>query len=157
MAARGGAQAGQAGQGEANEAAYMEMLAKREDQDLLDVSRRLLDWAREEGLPLHWSSARDVPLFAPAIETPSGAAYFVEITAKGRIDVLFDQLRETDAFRDDEKRLEVLRRLNRIPGMGMPEFTINKRPAFSLNALVSDEAFEQFTSTFRWVAQQLRG
>jgi hypothetical protein len=145
------------GEGEANEATYMEMLAKREDQDLLDVSRRLLDWAGAEGLPLHWSSMRDVPLFAPAIDTPSGPAYFVEVTARGRIDVLFDQLRDTDAFREDEPRLEALRRLNRIPGMGMPEFTINKRPTFSLNALVSDEAFEQFTSTFRWVAQQLRG
>jgi hypothetical protein len=145
------------GQGEANEATYLEMLAKREDQDLLDVSRRLLDWARAEGLPLHWSSVRDVPLFAPAIDTPSGPAYFVEVTARGRIDVLFDQLRDTDAFREDEPRLEVLGRLNRIPGMGMPEFTINKRPTFSLNALVSDEAFEQFTSTFRWVARQLRG
>lgn len=142
---------------EASEATYMEMLAKREDQDLLDVSRRLLDWAQGEGLPLRWSSVRDVPLFAPVIETPTGPAYFVEVTARGRIDVLFDQLRDTDAFREDEQRLEVLRRLNRIPGMGMPEFTIDKRPTFSLNALVSDEAFEQFTSTFRWVAQQLQG
>lgn len=145
------------GQGEANEATYMEMLAKREDQDLLDVSRRLLDWAEAEGLSLHWGSVRDVPLFAPAIDTPSGTAYFVEITARGRIDVLFDQLKETEAFGEDEQRLEVLRRLNRIPGMGMPEFTINKRPTFSLNALVSDQAFEQFTATFRWVAQQLQG
>jgi hypothetical protein len=135
----------------------MEMLAKRDDQDLLDVSRRLLDWARAEGLALHWSTMRDVPLFAPAIDTPSGPAYFVEITARGRIDVLFDQLRETDAFREDEQRLEVLRRLNQIGGMGMPEFTINKRPTFSLNALVSDAAFDQFTATFRWVAQQLQG
>jgi hypothetical protein len=142
---------------EANEATYMEILAKREDQDLLDVSRRLLDWVRAEGLTLHWSSVRDVPLFAPAIDTPSGPAYFVEITARGRIDVLFDQLRETDAFGEDEQRLEVVRRLNQIGGMGMPEFTINKRPTFSLNALVSDAAFDQFTSTFRWVAQQLRG
>jgi hypothetical protein len=142
---------------EANESTYMEMLAKRDDQDLLDVSRRLLDWARAEGLALHWSSVRDVPLFAPTIDTPSGPAYFVEITARGRIDVLFDQLRETDAFREDEQRLEVLRRLNQIPGMGMPEFTINKRPTFSLNALVSDAAFDQFTTTFRWVAQQLQG
>ncbi|HEY0068981.1 MAG TPA: hypothetical protein VGE04_03340 [Chloroflexia bacterium] len=142
---------------EANEATYMEMLAKRDDQDLLDVSRRLLDWARAEGLALHWSTMRDVPLFAPAIDTPSGPAYFVEITARGRIDVLFDQLRETDAFREDEQRLEVLRRLNQIGGMGMPEFTINKRPTFSLNALVSDAAFDQFTATFRWVAQQLQG
>ena len=145
------------GQVEANEAAYMEMLAMRQDEDLLDVSRRLFDWAGEEGLTLHWSTVRDVPLFAPAIDTPSGVAYFVEVTARGRIDVLFDQLRETDAFREEEARLEILRRLNRIPGMGMPEFTINKRPTFSLNALVSNEAFEQFTSTFRWVAQQLRG
>lgn len=154
MDASGGSNAGQAG---ANEATYMEMLAMRQDQDLLDVSRRLLDWTRDEGLTLHWRSVRDVPLFAPAIVTPSGVAYFVEITARGRIDVLFDQLRQTDAFRDDEKRLEVLHRLNRIPGMGMPEFTIDKRPTFSLNALVSDEAFQQFTSTFRWVEQQLRG
>ncbi|MDQ3928701.1 MAG: hypothetical protein M3328_06085, partial [Chloroflexota bacterium] len=72
-------------------------------------------------------------------------------------DVLFDQLRETEVFSDDEKRLEILRRLNQIPGMGMPEFTINKRPTFSLNALISDEAFERFTDTFRWVAQHLRG
>ncbi|MDQ5825620.1 MAG: hypothetical protein M3441_15615 [Chloroflexota bacterium] len=151
-----GADSGPAGgQGEANEAAYMKMLAMRQDQDLLDVSRRLLDWARDEGLTLHWSSVREVPLFAPAIDTPSGPVYFVEVTARGRIDVLFDQLRETGTFSDDDKRLEILHRLNQIPGMGMPEFTINKRPTFSLNALVSDEAFDRFTSTFRWVAQQL--
>lgn len=151
------ADGGSTGQEQANEAAYMEMLAKRQDQDLLDVSRRLLDWCWAEGLSLHWSSVRDVPVFAPAIDTDEGHAYFVEITAKGRIDVLFDRLMETGTFKDEETRLEILRRLNLIQGMGMPEFTISKRPTFSLNALVSDAAFDQFTSTFRWVAQQLRG
>ena len=148
---------GSTGQEQANEAAYMEMLAKRQDQDLLDVSRRLLDWCEAEGLTLQWSSVRDVPVFAPAIASHEGPAHFVEITAKGRIDVLFDRLMETETFRDEEMRLEILRRLNRIPGMGMPEFTISKRPTFSLNALVSDTAFDQFTSTFHWVAQQMKG
>lgn len=141
--------------GEATEATYMEVLARREDDDLLDVSRRLLAWATQRGLRLEWSNVRGVPQFAPVIEAPSGEYCFVEITARGRIDLLLDVLAETAPFQDEAMRLEILRRLNQIGGLSIPGIAAGKRPNFSLNALVSDEAFSQFVETFDWVADRL--
>lgn len=141
---------------QANEGAFMEMLAKREDPDLIAVAQRIIEWAGSRGLNLSWSAVRDVPLFAPAIQVEGTVCYFVEVTAKGRVDILFDRLMETVPFTREELRLEILRRLNAIVGLSMPEFTISKRPNFSLSALANDTAFDQFTSTFEWVTAQCR-
>lgn len=136
--------------------AFMDMLEKREDPDLIAVARRLIVWAGSVGLDLRWSTVREVPLFAPAAQTHDGEVYFVEVTAKGRIDILFDRLMEIGPFRDEQLRMEVLRRLNAISGLSMPEFTISRRPNFSLSALANDTAFGHFTSTCEWVVSKLR-
>lgn len=136
--------------------AFMDMLEKREDPDLIAVARRLIEWAGGMGLDLRWSTAREVPLFAPAVQTHIGEFYFVEVTAKGRVDILFDRLMEIGPFRDEQTRMEVLRRLNAITGLSMPDFTISRRPNFSLSALANDAAFGQFTSTCEWVVSRLR-
>lgn len=139
----------------ANESAFMEMLRKREDPDLIAVASRIIKWAGDRGLALRWSIVRDAPVFVPTVQAHGQETYFVEVTARGRVDILFNRLMETEPFRDEEMRLEILRRLNRITGLSMPEFTISRRPNFSLSAIANDTAFAQFTSTFDWVMSQL--
>lgn len=141
---------------EANISTFMEVLEKREDPDLIAVARRIIAWAETNGLVLRWSSRGGVPVFVPAIEAEGGKVYFIEVTAKGRVDLLLNTLAETEQFRSEEMRLEILRRLNLITGLSIPEFTIGKRPNFSLAAIANDTAFGQFTSTFDWVKGQLQ-
>lgn len=142
---------------EANISRFMEVLEKREDSDLIAVVHRIVAWSEANKLVLRWSSRGGVPIFVPAIEAGDSEVYFIEVTAKGRVDLLLSTLAETEQFHSDDMRLEILRRLNLITGLSMPEFTIGKKPNFSLAAIANDAAFEQFTSTFDWVKEQFQG
>ncbi len=134
-----------------NKDLFMQILARREDPDLLAEARRLMEWAQANSLPLRWSAQGETPAFVPVAGREDGERIFVEVTAKGRVDILFSKMMESGPFQDEDMRLELLRRLNKIEGLSIPTFTIDKQPNFSLAALSNDAAFAIFTEVFEWV------
>ena len=53
-------------------------------------------------------------------------------------------------------REDLRRRLNRIPGVAIPEDAIGRRPAFPLELLAPAESRRMFTETFEWVLAVIR-
>jgi hypothetical protein len=64
--------------------------------------------------------------------------------------------RQQAPFDQDQKRLELLRRLNEIPGVDLPEDGINRRPSISLGALVDSNAFESFVGIMEWAIEEVK-
>jgi hypothetical protein len=59
-------------------------------------------------------------------------------------------------FDTDEKRLELLQRLNKIPRVNLPDDGINRYPTFSLLALRDDENLREFLRIIDWSSQEVR-
>ena len=59
-------------------------------------------------------------------------------------------------FDDERKRLELLRRLNEIPGVDIPEGKITKRPSIPFSTLVGEDALRRFLETFDWYVREVR-
>jgi hypothetical protein len=58
-------------------------------------------------------------------------------------------------FNDELKRLEVLRRLNEIPGITIPDKAIDKYPSVPLSVLNNEAALNQFLETLDWFVQEV--
>jgi hypothetical protein len=52
--------------------------------------------------------------------------------------------------------LELLNRLNQIPGVSLPLDSISRRPGFSLSLLAKEESLAQFLNACDWVIEQFR-
>ena len=57
-------------------------------------------------------------------------------------------------FDSQGKRLELLGRLNEIPGVSLPEDCISKRPSIPMDLLSNDEALAQFKGIFEWFIEE---
>ena len=128
------------------------MAAAREEMptDQLEVARRLLRWAKEHDPPLEISfgSGTTTTAFIPRLESEHGriSAFGIYTDGTGYLDLTtmgepFDQV---------EKRLELKRRLEEIPGMEIPGDRIWKFPSLSLAHLVPDASFQKFVEIIEW-------
>jgi hypothetical protein len=65
-------------------------------------------------------------------------------------------VKKISRFNTEEKRFELLRRLNEIPGVNLLHDSINRYPTFSLSALANADALEQFFKTIVWTIKEVK-
>ena len=59
-------------------------------------------------------------------------------------------------FKDDGKRLELLARLNQIPGVSLGPDAIDRRPSISLEILARAGAVGRFCAALEWLIEEAR-
>ena len=64
-------------------------------------------------------------------------------------------VRHNAPFDVDEKRLELLRRLNELPGVDLPEDGITRRPSISFAALANPNALAMFLKVMEWAIKEV--
>lgn len=65
-------------------------------------------------------------------------------------------MRTWSPFNDEAKRLELLDRLNQIPGVKIPRDDITRRPSFPLSLLRDEIALKRFLETLDWYVAEIK-
>jgi hypothetical protein len=60
------------------------------------------------------------------------------------------------SFESEQRRRELLQRLNQIPGSSLPDDKADKYPTFPISALVDPSAFQMFTGAMEWAIGEMR-
>ena len=60
-------------------------------------------------------------------------------------------------FDADARRRELLKRLNRIPGITLPAKSIARRPSVPLTVFRDEVVLRQFLAVLGWVVEEIRG
>ena len=133
-----------------------EIRARRGD-DEADVAEKLIEWGSRNGLRLSFGKG-----------TMNGSAYLMYDDANGLFHWTFSMwtdggvgtelgyLKQRPAFVPREKRLELLRRLNGIPGVDIPETRVDLYPSLRLADLLPTDSLATFIETYDWVLDQYR-
>jgi len=74
----------------------------------------------------------------------------------GAIEMYFQYLKEKPGFTSVEARLELVRRLNEIPGVDIPADGITRRPSFPILLLQDPKALETFQRAIEWAIQTVK-
>jgi hypothetical protein len=80
----------------------------------------------------------------------------ISLQTYGSLSVWFGELKNQSTFADENKRLELLRRLNDISGVTVPRKAIDKYPSIALTTLNEEAALAQFLRVLDWIAQEIR-
>jgi len=62
----------------------------------------------------------------------------------GRVQVHFQDMKKHSFMGDSAKCLELLQRINKIPGVQIPEDAINEYPSFPISALKNEADLKTF-------------
>jgi hypothetical protein len=121
------------------------------------VCRTIFDWSNRRGLKIEWGKGSQDGSFLVRLQSARATYNLLNAYTYGRIEVPLRHLKRTPPFDDDEKRLELLKRLNTIPGVELERDNIEKWPRISLSILARDSAVKKLFDAFEWVFTEVTG
>ena len=124
------------------------------------AASRLIDWSKQKASRINWGKGENDGSFCPVFDLSSGYPFIpVRLYRYGRVEILFNRMavRQNAPFDQDEKRLELLRRLNELPGINLTGEVITRRPAIDLALLVDANTSRYFLTAIEWAVAEVRG
>lgn len=137
-----------------DEPSFFTALEARRGADEAGVARKILEWAETGPFDIWWGKGKHDGSFFPMLEHKDTRHWLISVWTYGRLEVQFQQMK-TEPFNRESKRLELLRRLNEVPGIDLPTSRINKRPSFLLSMLKDEAALRQFLEVLNWFVQEV--
>ncbi len=130
---------------------FADLMEKR-GEDETRVARELYDWMLARGWRPTFGRGKQDGSWIPVFAANGREHYPIALYSYGRIEVQFQHLKARAPFDDEQTRLELLRRVNEIPGVSFGREVITKRPSIQLSLLASDPAaLQQLKRTIEWV------
>lgn len=133
---------------------FAELNERRGDDDTR-VARDLFDWVAARGWRPTFGTGKVDGSWVPVLEAVGREHYPIALYTYGSIEIQFQHLRARPPFDDEQVRLELLRRINEIPGVSIGEDKVSKRPRIGLNQLAADPvALDGLKRALEWVERR---
>lgn len=133
-----------------DEKSFFEELEKIAGTREAEIFRKILKWSKERDALIKWGKGRIHGSFYPVFERRGVPYQFFGIYTRGKVEISFQTVSSRPPFDSEEKRLELLRRLNEIPGIYLPESGINRWPTFPIGVLTGEVALARFFEAIEW-------
>lgn len=114
-------------------------------------------WAREQGLRLAWVRGRSYGSFSPVCNHQGQDYDFIGVYNDRKVEIKFAKLTRMPPFDRDDKRLELLHRLNELLHINLPQNSIDRYPRFELAALTDPAVLKNFLALMAWVMDAIKG
>jgi hypothetical protein len=139
-----------------DEATFFEDLEKRGNTVGAVAARRLLEWAVSHRLRIWWGKGQLEGSFVPVLDLEAASHQPFAVFSSGVVQLYFQWYASKPPFSDEQRRMEILHRLNEIPGVAIPESSISRRPNISLEVLARDGNMARFLAVYDWFLEEVR-
>lgn len=139
-----------------DEPSFLQEMASKRGLVEAQVAKDILKWAEENVVRIWWGEGKKVGSFTAVVEHKGASHYPIYVVTSGIVYVNFYYLKMKPPFDNEDLRRELLRRINEVPGVNIPQEYIAKGPAIPLKILENREALEKFFSALAWAIQQIR-
>ena len=142
-----------------DETSFLQAMGEQTGIDEADVTRKIFEWSKQNVSRITWAKTSFSAVLDYGAES-SHTPFVVYALGKprGKIEIPFKGMgKKNPPFNTEEKRLELLRRLNEIPGVNLLPDSIDRYPTFSLSALANANALTQFFQVIAWTIQEVKG
>lgn len=134
-----------------NEERFFATLAEKRGGAETATGRRLYEWASENGFTHSFGRGTVDGSWLPTLNA-NGLAYRpLTVWTHGVVGISFGGLTTRPPFDQTSERVELLQRLNEIPGLSLPDNVIERYPSFPLAILAADPAaLAQMQTALGW-------
>lgn len=138
-----------------DETSFFEELSKQ-NPDVIPVARAIYEWGKNNCDYFWWGRGKKTGSFAPILLHNGIQCYLSFIWTSGIGDIQFQFLQNHHPFDKEEKRRELMNRLNAIPGISIPDIGLRRRPSFPLKSLIPPNSLQIFINTLNWVISEVK-
>jgi len=139
-----------------NEGSFLADLVTHKKERGVQIAKEFIDWARRERLRVTWGGGRQEGSFVPRLDHKGIDYSFVAVWSYGTVEMQFEYLKDKAPFADEALRLELLRRMNRLPGVAYSADAITRRPAIALSLLEDQAVRSNFLTVLDWIVEQIK-
>jgi hypothetical protein len=144
-----------------DESSYFAELQSKSGPQTIRAARQLLDWCKANVTRIWWGKGLQSGSFVPVFEQGVTKQYlFAAFTggpkSKPMIQLYFAYWSKQAPFDSALARLEMLRRLNAVNGIDLPDSAIEKWPSIPLETLADDAALGKFLDAMAWFLAEVK-
>jgi len=142
-----------------DEQQFFAALVERGNRDAAHAAKTLLDWAKAKATYVWWGEGQVDGSFIPVFVVHGSKIFpFAVYTSRpGGTPYLllyFEKYAKRPPFDSGDRRMELLRRFNAIPGVQLDPEVINRWASIPLAALANRDAAAAFTATIEWLVAE---
>lgn len=139
-----------------DETSFFEDLVAQRGAEEASVARRIFEWAPSHFPRSQWGKGKKYGSLYPTLDHKGQSFWPIALWTYGQVDITFADLKQKYPFEDEGVRMELLRRLNHIPGVNLPPDSISRYPNTNLATLKDPDALQQFLAALEWVEHQIK-
>jgi hypothetical protein len=128
---------------------FMAELFRVKGQKEVETVKKIISWIRPRTTFFYYGTGKRASL-APILKVDGLNRFCFAIWVDGFVEIYFQHMKGRPVFDKEEKRLELLHKLNTIPGIAIPPEKVSSRPNFPLSILNDDAALQKFMEVFDW-------
>lgn len=140
-----------------DQTSFLQELDRRRGSQEAGVAREILRWAASQDLTVKWGNGRVHGTFQVYWADDEANHPLFGVWSWGAVQVPLGQMQGESPFAQEDQRRELVRRLNEIPGVAIPDSAVNKWPNIPLTKLVDDAALAEWLTVFDWAFRTMRG
>ncbi len=139
-----------------NESAFFAELGKRGNAEESEVAQRILKWARTHTTEIWWGHGSKVGSFVPTLNHKERDHQLFAVWTNGILETYFFWYQYKPPFDTEERRRDLLDRLNTVPGISLPDSAVSKRPGIPLLDLSKGDALDNFLAVYDWFLEEIK-
>lgn len=120
------------------------------------VARRILAWGKDRATYIWWGEGARTGSFVATVMHEESKHQLFAVYTYGALEIYFQWYQYKAPFSDEGMRRKLLRRLNEIPGIDLPEDVITRRPNIPMSLLTDEAKLRQLLEVFDWVVTEIR-
>ncbi|HEU5423126.1 MAG TPA: hypothetical protein VFU72_06270 [Nitrolancea sp.] len=143
---------------EMTDTAYDQEFVGRAGAVEVEVFKRILQWSEQRELSSWFGTGAQYGTCYPTYPTlmhKGECSWVFALLTYGSVEIEFGTMKTKPPLSDDKRR-EIVRRLNEIPGARIPENRLSGYPTIPLSRIIDEAALRQFLSVFGWVVEEVR-
>lgn len=139
-----------------DEQSFFAVLEEKRGADEARVARAIEAWAEKQMPRFTWGKGKVEGSFIPVLDHDGQPHYPIALYTDGRVEIQFMWLTRPP-FDNLDLRRELLRRLNEIPGVSIPDDAITRRrPSIPLKVLAEGPALNTLLGALDWFCATVR-
>jgi len=118
-------------------------------------AQEIMAWAAQRMPETWWGEGKIEGSYFPGIQVGETWHSLVSLWTYGKLEFQFERMCYRPVFDDEEKRLQLLRKLNEEVGLEIPEVKVKVRPSVPLALFEDQEKLRALLLAFDWYIDEL--
>jgi hypothetical protein len=139
-----------------DKASYFKEMEERHGPDYAKVAARILEWVEPKVSRIWWGEGKELGSFVPVLNHKGTDHQLFAVYTSGGVEIYFQWYQYKKPFDNEEKRKLILKKLNEIEGVNLPEDSINRRPSIDLIIFNTEEKLGKFFEIYDWILDEVK-